>query len=506
MKQSPVTRFLILALVFLMIGLTACSGGGDKPAATKAPEGGGNSSPEATTEAETTVPVATLLGFEKEDNKGETFTIMDTSLASYQYDAESLTGEVVNDAVYDKNRTVEDYLGIKLKVQIVTGGWNQRNDFNGVIKNAVTAGDDTIDLISSAVVITLPIATDGVFIEGKKLGYLDLDHAWWIPEQYERFSIADKLYGFFGDASLSVYKDLNVIFFNKKIWNDNKMGNPYDWVRSNKWTFDKFIEVGSAMALDLNGDGAYDYDNDQISFIGEHVPNGTMQQSLDLHVVEIQKDRTIKFLGLTDKFAECYEKYGNFMNQAGIGTLSSIDDLSYKSQKYFANGNVATMANFLYSTEHLRDMEDDYGILPMPKYDESQEKYLTRLGTSTTMLYVPKTQSNTDLVSKAMEAFCYYTRELVVPKYYESALKEKYARDEDVAEMLDIIRAGAMMDFESVWSTAFSPNMSTYFRFTGTALAQGSFTNTLASSFASNGEKLMAAIEKAAESFKSLED
>ena len=83
--------------------------------------------------------------------------------------------------------------------------------------------------------------------------------------------------------------------------------------------------------------------------------------------LQVEKDGSITYLGLTDKFAECYEKQGKLMNSVGVGCVSSIDDRSYKSQKYFNNGNVATMVNFLYSTEHLREMEDDYGILPLPK-------------------------------------------------------------------------------------------------------------------------------------------
>lgn len=46
-----------------------------------------------------------------------------------------------------------------------------------------------------------------------------------------------------------------------------------------------------------------------------------------------------------------------------------------------------------------------------------------------------------------MEALCYYSYNNVVPKYYEVALKEKYSRDEEIKEMLTIIRDGATMSF-----------------------------------------------------------
>jgi hypothetical protein len=83
----------------------------------------------------------------------------------------------------------------------------------------------------------------------------------------------------------------------------------------------------------------------------------------------------------------------------------------------------------------------------MPKYDEKQDTYHSSLGTSISVMLVPKTTGNVDLTSKVMESLCYYSYKDVVPKYYEVALKEKYSRDDDIKEMLEIIRSGATLSF-----------------------------------------------------------
>ena len=64
------------------------------------------------------------------------------------------------------------------------------------------------------------------------------------------------------------------------------------------------------------------------------------------------------------------------------------------------------------------------------------------------------------------EALSYYSMKDVTPNYYEVALKEKYTRDEDVKNMLEIIRDGAQMDFGFAYSTLFDPfpNVLTEFR------------------------------------------
>ena len=482
-------RFIALCL---LVSLLAGCGGGETPSGADTT----TAAPEVTTQS-----VEEILGFAKEDNGGKTFTVLSTINKQYEYDAEEATGDVVSDAVYAKNTAVEDYFGIDFEFIYEDDNWQNRGTYNALITADVMSGSATYDLVSAVTVCTMPATTEGIFIDGNSLPHCDFDKPWWIADMYDRFSIGGKLFGFIGDACLSLYKDMSVIYFNKRIWDEYKQPNPYDLVRSNEWTIDKMIELTSGMANDLNGDGTYDADNDQLAYLAEFVPNGTFQTSLELKVVQIGKDGTPEYLGLNERFVTAYEKMLAFHQGPGVIGMSTIDDASYRSMKTFNNGNVATMVNFIYATEHLRDMKDDYGILPMPKFDQNQEKYISQLGTSTSMLYVPVTTKDVALTSKVMEALCYYTGELVVPKYYEVALKEKYARDEDIAEMLDIIRSGAAFDFLFVYGAGcLSGAPNNYFRF------QGNYTTDVASSFAANETKFVESLNKLIETYEKIEN
>lgn len=483
-------RKFSLVLALLMLLTAAGCGSADSPdtPGTTAPQN----------DSTTAVSTADLIGFPEEDNGGKTFTMLINTTKSYEYDAEEETGDVVSDAVYSKNKSVEDYLGISFEFVIQDGAWNTRDIFNGLIKSDVMSGASEYDLVSGITVCTMPISSDGYFMDGNSLTYCNFDHPWWIADMYDRFSCAGKLYGFIGDASLSLYKDMTVIYFNKRLWDENKAPNPYELVRNNEWTLDKFITLCSGMQRDLNGDGTYD-ETDQLTFLGEYVPCGTFQTSLQLDVVRIGNDGTPEYLGLTEKFLSAFEKLQTFQAGEGVMRMSSIDDKSYKSMITFGNGNVATMCNFIYSTEYLRDMKDDYGILPMPKYDDNQEKYVSQLGTSTAMLFVPTTTKDIELTSKVMEALSYYTNRLVVPKYYEVALKDKYARDDDIAEMLDIIRDGAAFDFLFVYGTSLQGAPNSYFRFYDTN------TSDLASTFASNETNFKTSLEEMIEKYSEID-
>ncbi len=491
MKKRITSIATLTAMATTMV-ITSCGGGNSQQTDTSA---AGTTAPEVTTQS-----VESILGFEREDNGGKTFTILADENKAYDFDAEEATGDVVSDAVYEKNNAVEEYLGISLEFVYGNAGWNTRNEFNSLIQTDIMAGDGTYDLVSSPVVITTPIVQEGYFLDGNALN-VNFDNPWWLSDMYERFSIAGKLYGFFGDYSLSLYKDLAVIFFNKRIWDEFDAPDPYELVRNNEWTLDKFLEVCSGMERDLNGDGTWTLEDDQLTYLSEAVPGGTYQTALELDVVKIADDGTPEYLGLTEKFASAYEKMATLMSRDDVLVVSSIDDLSYKSQKAFANGNVATMVNFLYSTEHLRDMNDDYGIIPIPKYDENQEKYHAQLGTSTEMLFVPKTTNDVALTSKVMETLGYYMKELVVPKYYEVALKEKYARDTEIREMLDIIREGAAMDFIFVYGTSLASAPNQYFRYQNKA----DIGIALASRFATNEKSFTTSLEKMIEKIAALD-
>ena len=63
------------------------------------------------------------------------------------------------------------------------------------------------------------------------------------------------------------------------------------------------------------------------------------------------------------------------------------------------------------------------------------------------------------------EALGYYGMTDVVPTWYEIALKEKYTRDEDTKEMVDLIRSSASIAFDCVFSQNMSEATSTYFQF-----------------------------------------
>ena len=391
-------------------------------------------------------PPPEILQIEKEDNGGRSFTILLPTHASYEYDVEQ-DGDVVNDAVFKRNSAVEDLLGIKLKFNVQDGHWLQKDSFVQTISNDVLSNTGEIDLVSGLLVAVAPSTQEGYYIEGNKLEYCDFSKPWWVSDMYDNFSIEGKLFEFVGDASLTLYKDLAVVYFNKQVFDNNNLEYPYDLVRNGEWTIDKMIELGTATGRDLNGDTKWDVEEDEFGTICERIVVGKM----DVAVGEdgfVREGDSLTVAPLSEKFVDTYTKIYNFIyKNDNVISLNTHDDGTYKTAQYFAEGRFGMMLNFLKCTELIRNMKDDYGIVPMPKYNAEQENYRCSLGTSISVLLVPRTAKDIDLTSKVMESLCYYSYKDVVPKYYEVALKEKYSRDDDIKEMIEIIRDSATMSF-----------------------------------------------------------
>ena len=115
----------------------------------------------------------------------------------------------------------------------------------------------------------------------------------------------------------------------------------------------------------------------------------------------------------------------------------------------FGNGNALFLQNrfFLTAWNQLRTMEDDYGILPMPKYSKDIEGYHSTVESFVQWGSVPVTVTDPVFVSAVAEALAYESRIHTTPAYYETTLKLKQTRDDASMEMIDMIMAGRDTDY-----------------------------------------------------------
>lgn len=407
------------------------------------------------TEAEVTTEVTPeSFGIAAEDFGGRNITVITGEHCSYEYMIEEESGDVVDDAVFARNRAVEEQLGVKFSF-ISSKNWSGGDPFYNLIRKDVKAGDCSYDIVNGLNCYTSPLIFEGVFQRLDTIESIDFSHPWWVPGK--SLDGSERVYFSFSDASLSLYKDLYVMFFNQSIVTDNGMEDPYQLVRDGKWTVDAFLSMGSKGSSDLNGDGSIDVENDQIAYYAKHAANRAFMSAAGTSVFVTDGDGLPTLNGVSERLVSLYEKMQPFLTDKTLTVIDKEPDMLLLS-KSFADGRVLFLVNCIVGVEAMRDMQDDYGIIPLPKYDEAQDTYYSQIATSSSALYLEITAQDTEQLGSVMEALGFYSWRDVVPVYYDTALSVKYARDENVQEMLAMVRKNASTNIDFLYNTIFWTN------------------------------------------------
>lgn len=414
---------------------------------TDTPVADDTSAPIETTEAAPTYNLPA-----KEDNGQRTFTILAAGNRNERYNADQ-TGDVVDDAVYFRNIKTEEHLGIDIEYVEKDSGWQVAAQYSAEITSTVMAGDNTYDLVTGAMTVIPKLAMGNNFMNVLEMD-IDLANPWWISGLTDTAAINGKLYSLIGDLSVTMYGTSSVVYFNSQLQDDYKLGSFYDMVRDGKWTVDAMLAAAKGITLDLNGDSAIVRDDDQIAITGHYTPFASLQASTQIELFK-RDGNGLAFGGLNERMVTLYEK---FTNAVADGTLFMKNGEAYEvwAAPFTENRNLFHIST-LNTTAVLRDMKGDFGILPLPKFDETQEDYILDVSQSAVLWAVPITASDRELTAKFCEVFAYYSKEYVIPAFYETTLQEKFSRDADTKEMLEIIRGGLRLTLDGYLNHCFSP-------------------------------------------------
>jgi hypothetical protein len=151
------------------------------------------------------------------------------------------------------------------------------------------------------------------------------------------------------------------------------------------------------------------------------------------------------------KLVGILQNYYPDKSYAQVSSQTGTKEFTFEGD-YFAGGHLLFSNRFVRDIASLREMEDDYGILPLPKLDEEQETYKTTLGDSYSTIGVMNTSKHLDAATATLEVMTAESYRHVTLTYFETALKSKYARDESTAEMLDILVGGIEIDFTETFA------------------------------------------------------
>ena len=400
--------------------------------------------PETMTDAEeTTAEPEIMPDLPDADYGGAEFTMCMRISDGYalDFDVKELTGDTIDDAVFNRNSKVAEQFNIKFV-------FVRDNDNFGLdsARKSVFAGDSTYDVLIPHARFVFPYALEGMLYDwNEDLPYIDLEKPWWNADARAAFSLSGCLFAMVGDISYLNLGATKSMIFNKPIMEKLGFETPYATVNDGKWTLDRLEEYVKAASSDLDGDGEIKITDDQYGYITTHW-SGPIQALYSANQRIARKDENdLLYITLnTETAVNVYEKYFRIVDNEG-GYINLQDDAS-DMLACFRNGRALFYDPNINAIKDLRDMDDDFGIIPWPKYDESIDAYYSNVDAGCNLFIVPVTCSDAERASVILEACAYEGWKSVLPIYYDVVLTTKFTRDQDSEKMIDIIRAGRVFD------------------------------------------------------------
>ena len=401
--------------------------------------------PSAETTQESTAPQELPELPETADYGGHSFNILCTGNWEFNdFEAKELTGEVINDEMYLRNTSIEEKYNITIH-QIDESGTGANGQGTGfkLLQQSVLAGDHAYDAAEIGAYDVSVLAYNALLSNLNSFPHIDLSKSWWDQKANEDLAINGIMYYTTGDISLLDNNCTYCILFNKKMIEDYAMESPYDMVRSGTWTIDNFISMASQVSMDLNGDSKHDQNDLYGLLIWQDSMLGMISAAGE-KVASVTENGIALTLN-TERVLSMLEKY---MSLAYDKTLTySMYHLGDHATNMFSNNQVLFYTRYLQAVSWFRDMETDFGILPYPKYDESQDQYYTNIHAyGTSFLCVPSVVEGRERTGVILETLAYESQKTLTPAYYEKTLNGKYFRDEESAEMLDILLSTRVFD------------------------------------------------------------
>ena len=380
-------------------------------------------------------------GIEEEDMEGMKFRVIyRNNFYSKELFIEDETGENVEDAIYLRNKKIEERFNINF---VPMAAASPEKD----ALKSVRSGDDAYDLVVTHMIELAGSSLSNPYIDWNSVPAINLSQRWFLQDAVKEMSVNNKLYVVPGEYCLSILYNSYCMYFNKTLVQNYGIENPYRLVLDGKWTLDKLYEITKDLYQDIDNDGKKSA-GDFYGLATNHWSAAvTYTYSSGMRIMQINENGIPENVVPNEKILNNFTKVYNLLvnNPGAFAGDWGEDGGIYRN-------NRAVFLNDLFSTaKSFRTLEDDFGIIPYPKFDEAQDKYYTMSDGGSSMMAIPSTVKDQNRTGKIVSALNAESWKTVVPQYYDIALKIKFTRDDESMQVLDMLLDGRTFDFGYIY-------------------------------------------------------
>ena len=366
----------------------------------------------------------------------------------YELGAKRTYPEIINDDLLLRAETLERELGIVIEeIQVYSPVRKNGEMLQEVINGNLSTTQD-YQIVVPCLYDGATLAIGGHLYDLLGIDGLQMDAPWWNREFNKSMTYANQLYFTIGDIGLVNKANTAALFFNYELWGkyglDEKLGGtPYDLVREGKWTSDLVFEAAREMSTDTNGDGVIDY-RDEYGWSGQLDDMWSIFFGSGEKIASADKDGYPSITMYNERSSKVMERLQEFMQSEEhvsandyFNVTSSPVDLTRQA---FIDGRALFFNDVVGTVARLGDMEQHFGVVPEPKYDETQTDYYSLVNPwGSTCFAVPTSVSEDKLqmIADALNVLGASSKNTVAKDYQETVLSYMKTRDDESAEMIN---------------------------------------------------------------------
>lgn len=389
-----------------------------------------------------------------------------------EFDSPSSIGsDTVANAVFSRNALVEKRADVTIKVIPLNGDWEAAKDgdsrggnkkFEGRVRNDANADKSEYDLIATHSAYLANLAVEGLGMDLTQLEDINLTKRWWNEAYYNECNFKGSIYMMVGDLAHTLYGFLEVVFFNEDLANEYMLGDLYDVALDGKWTYALLKEYAAKVAVDPDATE----DTRKYGLLINCHAQRAFANALEANYLVKQEDGTRLYPDSLNETAE--KRLSDFIKfvrdgrdvTGNIHSPKSWSDEQSTQNKIFYEGRALFYTQTLDAAVTIKDnMSDSYGVLPFPKWDDTQIEYHTSTKDSLTSVMIPKKVADPKSTGVVTELLAMYGNQIVTPAYYKTVLTYQSFNNAKCIEMLEMIRVSANISFQQVFTNCLgNPN------------------------------------------------
>lgn len=400
------------------------------------------------------------------DYENQTVSVL--TLAAYQVKPESdpsYTGEnlsAVVSAASECTRLVEQLLNVTVVEEGISTGSRYGGPFYKRVHTDAMSGTGDYLFIMPALTEAAMLASDGLLYDLNTL--VDLSNPWWCKQFNDAVTIAGKTYFASGDITTVSVASTMLVLFNKEIEKKHGLASKYGYssmyemVDKQAWTQDVMFEMAKSVYVDTNENNISDPE-DMVGISAQHNVIFWLLRSGGINVCTLDSEGYPELTVNNERAISLITKAQEYC-QDPVSGLVIADEHKPEGggvnpcSQAFIDGRGLFFFNAVSAMDAVRTMEDDFGVLPCPKFDDTQENYTCNVGAWTSnCVAIPTfvTDENLELAVHFIEALGAVSRKKLTPTYFEQNLQYQISRDDESMRMLELINEVRVPDLSEMY-------------------------------------------------------